>query len=331
MFSGKLRYSIYNLNIFERERLVSYMKLRESASLEIEKSEKISLLSRILSDNAFRNRMLALFTTELIVILLLANMSTLLMNVGKHINFNDYTRLYLLVIFSLFSWVASKIIYKNYCNGFKTKARLASEIEKNRIINEELKRANEELKELSFTDELTKIPNRRSFSNYLDFAYKHNLKRNSMISIIMIDIDHFKNYNDTLGHNQANKVLIEVAEIINSVCRNSNDHAARYGGDEFIFASLNTNEAEIIELSEVIRSKVKELRIPNNVLNNKGIISLSLGTSTIKVVTKEDIYRSIELADKALYAAKASGRDCVRSISEISNKQDIEYMKLQAN
>jgi diguanylate cyclase (GGDEF)-like protein len=307
------------------------MRLQELYTLETRENEKENFLRNMFGNNILRNVIAGLLITLLIAILLLTNIDTLIINNGKKFNLNQFIWLYLLIVLLFFSWIVTKIIYENSCIGFRSRESLKKEIEKTRLINEMLKKANKELKELSLTDELTNIPNSRSFSNYLDSVCKNNLKRKPIISIIMIDIDYFKKYNDWLGHNEANKVLIAVAQQINSACRNSNDHAARYGGDEFIFASLNTNENQINELAELIRNKVKELKILNKNFNNLEFTSLSLGTSTVRAATKEDIYRCIELADKALYAAKENGRDCVKSVSDILSKQTTEYMMFKAN
>lgn len=203
-------------------------------------------------------------------------------------------------VFSIETFIVSRILYLNYYNDFKSK--------------ELLKQANEKLKELTLIDELTGIPNRRSFKNFIDFAYEFNLKEDSTMSIIMMDIDYFKQYNDNYGHSAGDKVLISVAQEINSIAKDYSNFAARFGGEEFILAAIDTMEQEILNIAEIIRRSILNLKIPHDSSKVEKYISISLGISTVQVKNKEDIFKCIETADKALYVAKAEGRNCFRNI-----------------
>ena len=114
-----------------------------------------------------------------------------------------------------------------YCNDYNSKVLLKranilleEEIEENKRINIKLMKANLQLKEAALVDELTGIPNRRSFRNYIDTEFDKHVSKDSALSILMIDIDFFKQYNDNYGHEKGDRVLIEVANQINSVIRN---------------------------------------------------------------------------------------------------------------
>jgi diguanylate cyclase (GGDEF)-like protein len=222
-------------------------------------------------------------------------------------------------IFIVISWIASRIIFQGYYSDFKSKGMLQKtnnllkwEIEQNSVTNQKLAAANFQLNELALLDELTGIPNRRSFRNHIDIAFERYVNENSLLSIIMVDIDWFKRFNDNYGHNEGDKVLIAVANQIFSVVRHNKDFVARWGGEEFIYAAFNTNAAEIGKIAETIRRKVLDLKILHRFSENYDNISVSIGTSTIEVRGKGDVSKGIEQADKALYIAKSSGRNCVK-------------------
>lgn len=222
-----------------------------------------------------------------------------------------------LVIFSCQAWLASRILYLNYCRSYinrtllkESNLLLKKEIQQNKMIQEKLEEANRQLRELTLIDDLTGIPNRRGFDNYIDFVYEYNLKEGSLFSAIMIDIDFFKQYNDHYGHGAGDKVLVSVARSIHSFVRHSWDFAIRYGGEEFVFASIDTNESEILNIAERIRIQIMDMEIPHEHSKISKYMTISLGTATVEVHGKQDIHRCIELADKALYDAKAKGRNC---------------------
>lgn len=228
--------------------------------------------------------------------------------IGHYVNLS----IYIILLF-----VASRISFVSFCSNFKSNRLLAKEIENNRLINIKLEEANAELKELSLVDELTKISNRRSLNTYIDFEYEYNLKQDSLISIIMMDIDCFKKYNDNYGHSAGDNILILVAQQINTIVRHSSDFLARLGGDEFVFVSINTSEDEIIKIANRIRKSIIELKIPHEYSENFKYVTLSLGTATTSVNSKEDIYTCIENADKALYEAKMKGKNVAQGGSKL--------------
>lgn len=234
---------------------------------------------------------------------------------SKDVLFGHYVNL---SVFIFTSWLASRFVFLSYCNDFKSKELLKRtnillerKSDQNILINKQLSEANLQLKKLALIDELTGIPNRRSFRNFIDIAFENYIKEDLLFSVIMIDIDNFKKLNDNYGHPNGDKMLIAVAKQINSVVKHSMDFAVRWGGEEFIYAAFNITEEEIVKIAETIRLKV--LSIENDFSKSFCAISVSLGTSSIQVRDKSDISKGIELADKALYLAKISGRNCVKS------------------
>jgi diguanylate cyclase (GGDEF)-like protein len=123
----------------------------------------------------------------------------------------------------------------------------------------------------------------------------------------MIDIDHFKVFNDTYGHLAGDQALIRIAEAIKDVIRRPGDLAARYGGEEFVVMLMNTN-GEVVEIvAEKIRRKVEELGIKNEKINT--VLTVSLGVASIIPNDKMAAEKIIDSADKALYKAKEDGRN----------------------
>lgn len=226
-----------------------------------------------------------------------------------------------LVVFIIISWLASRLLYHNYCENYtgkmllnRSSLLLEKEIEEKRQINLKLAIANERLKELAAMDELTGIPNRRSFRNFMDRAFELYIKEDSTLSIIIIDIDFFKQYNDYYGHEEGDKTLIAVANQINSTVKEPSECVVRWGGEEFIYAAFNKSKQEVNEIANTIKAKVSALKIAHISSSIDTYISVSLGMCTIHVTKKEDINKAIILADRALYFAKSSGRNCVKAL-----------------
>lgn len=225
-----------------------------------------------------------------------------------------------IVFFVVVSWVASRIIFYSFYNDFKSKLLLHNsnqllkkEIEQNSKINTKLAEANRHLMELTLVDELTGIPNRRSFNNYIEIVLENYAKKPLSLSIVMIDIDNFKGYNDYYGHSKGDEVLTKVANQINSIYRYEKDFFARLGGEEFIYIALDCKENEVEALAEKIRDSVSSLKIVHY-LSKHGYVTISLGVCTMQISNSTDVEQCISLADKALYVAKANGRNCVAKI-----------------
>lgn len=232
-----------------------------------------------------------------------------------------------LVVFIIISWLISRIIYHNYCQNYiskillnKSNLLLENKIEENKKINIKLEIANNQLKEFALLDELTGIPNRRSFREFIDMAFQRYVADGSTISIIMIDIDFFKQFNDCYGHEEGDKVLFAVANQINSIIEDTSEIVVRWGGEEFLYAAFNRNTEIVAHTADKISTKVSELKIIHDDFTTDSYITISSGLCTIPIIEKKDIHKAIGLADKALYIAKNSGRNCVKAI----NNDDIE-------
>lgn len=177
----------------------------------------------------------------------------------------------------------------------------------------ELARANRNLQKLSSYDSLTSIANRRSFDDTLKKEWKSALRSQTPISLIMLDIDFFKFYNDHYGHQGGDECLKKVAKELDSVLHRETDFLARYGGEEFSAVLPNTDLGGAIKVAEEMRQAVKALRIEHAKSKVNDIISVSLGVSSIIPHLGSEPEVLIAAADQALYKAKEDGRDRVKS------------------
>jgi diguanylate cyclase (GGDEF)-like protein len=166
--------------------------------------------------------------------------------------------------------------------------------------------AEEKLEELATTDALTGLRNRRKFDAAIDSEWRRAVRHKSPISLLMIDADHFKTYNDTFGHQAGDQVLVGIAICISDSVRRAGDCAARYGGEEFSVLLPGLTAAEALDVAETIRRKV----IGWSEQDNPSTVSIGIASTTPSAGM--DWPQLVHAADKALYAAKADGRNrCV--------------------
>jgi diguanylate cyclase (GGDEF)-like protein len=166
------------------------------------------------------------------------------------------------------------------------------------------------IERLSMIDQLTNIPNRRSFDERLCAEWNRALREQKPISILMLDIDKFKDFNDTYGHQLGDVMLQAVANILSRLSRRSSDFAARWGGEEFAILLSNTQSVSALDIAEKIRADIEKEEIPcagNTIIN----VTASIGVNTQIPAQADSIDAFISGADRALYAAKEAGRNRV--------------------
>ena len=179
-------------------------------------------------------------------------------------------------------------------------------------LNDELRRQNEDLKYLlsiAHTDRLTNLANRYSYEKIFEREWKYAVRNSTSLSVIMIDIDYFKIFNDTYGHLQGDHCLYEVAQAIKMALKRPKDLAIRYGGEEFLTILPDTNLEGAIVIAETIGKSIKDLKIENLNAEISNLVTVSLGIATIiphKTMKPKNL---IARADQALYLAKQNGRD----------------------
>ncbi len=171
------------------------------------------------------------------------------------------------------------------------------------------------LEKLANIDELTQIANRRSFNNYLSQQWHQMKKLQVPIALILIDVDYFKLYNDTYGHQAGDTCLIKIAHAITKVTQRHNDLVARYGGEEFAVILPNTNSWGALEIAQKIYKQIKKLQISHSSSNLADIVTVSLGIAITTPQVNTSSEELINKADKALYQAKERGRNCYSIIN----------------
>lgn len=178
-------------------------------------------------------------------------------------------------------------------------------------LSEQLEIANHELERLATIDGLTLIYNRRQFDSVFQSEWQRLCREEQPLSLILCDVDHFKAYNDTYGHQAGDQCLQQVAQAIARVAKRSADCVARYGGEEFVVLLPHTDLSGAFHVAETIRTEVEELNILHRNSSVGNHVSISLGVASL--VPKEDVPPSylIESADHALYSAKDLGRNRV--------------------
>jgi diguanylate cyclase (GGDEF)-like protein len=174
-----------------------------------------------------------------------------------------------------------------------------------------LKETNTQLVNLSMIDGLTGIPNRRSFDNFMGIQFRRARRKPQVLSMIMIDIDHFKAYNDNYGHLYGDDCLIQVAKCLADGVKRPMDFVARFGGEEFAVVLPETSKEDAVKIAEGLRLRVQNMSILHGFTSTSKYVTISLGVSTMESSTMLSIDELVRSADKALYKAKHSGRNIV--------------------
>lgn len=179
---------------------------------------------------------------------------------------------------------------------------------------EELEAANRELQIIAMMDGLTGIANRRYFDEQFNLRWRTAMRQGAPLSVIMADIDWFKAYNDEYGHQAGDDCLKLVARTIRGSTKRAADFAARYGGEEFVIILPDTDGNGAVKLAERVRKQVEDLNIEHN-KSPLGRVTISLGVASSVPRAVEGSPELIDAADKALYDAKNSGRNCITMVN----------------
>lgn len=218
--------------------------------------------------------------------------------------------------FFLYVLIQSFNLSKDYARKFEEAERLSSDLqvlnssldEKIKARTEELKQKNEELKRLTLIDGLTGIYNRRYFDEYMSKYFEGSYKNNSPLSILMIDVDNFKVYNDNYGHVAGDELLIKSSQLIKEMCP-EDTFVARYGGEEFAIVLPNTSLQNVLNFAEDIRLMIEEQKFSLGKDNSYVTISIGASSTEKHAFKKKD--ELIDRADKALYQSKKNGKNRV--------------------
>jgi diguanylate cyclase (GGDEF)-like protein len=181
----------------------------------------------------------------------------------------------------------------------------------------ELQTTQAELLQQANTDQLTKIPNRRQYDQSFKTEWRRCTREDLPVSMLLIDVDYFKKYNDRFGHSQGDACLVNVASRLGDISRRPGDIAARYGGEEFAVLLPNTSLQHAMMLAERFRTSIERLAIkhPDSEYN---VLTVSIGVSSCDPMQRENkdvVYPAMLMnsADNAMYLAKRQGRNCIAS------------------
>ena len=184
------------------------------------------------------------------------------------------------------------------------------------------KMSEDALQRAAMVDPLTQIANRRHFDSFLEKEWQRAIRSGMPLSLVVMDVDHFKLYNDTLGHAAGDVCLQQVAQAIASHALRPTDLAARYGGEEFVLLFAETSRDSAYLLAESIRAHVESLQIPHPRSPSSPWITVSIGVATLRP-TQSDVTESLFVAaDRAMYTAKEGGRNQVCATANDSAPQD---------
>lgn len=176
----------------------------------------------------------------------------------------------------------------------------------------ERKALEEHLRRLSLNDALTGVANRRAFEARLLDEWRRASRAGTPLALLLIDIDHFKAYNDTLGHPEGDACLRNVAARLNAAMRRPEDLLARYGGEEFAVLLPATDRAGAMIFAQHLQETLRRAALPHPASPTSAQVSISIGAATTEQFLDRSPTTLVAAADVALYEAKAAGRDCLR-------------------
>jgi len=183
------------------------------------------------------------------------------------------------------------------------------------LSEQRLSEANARLTALSATDALTGIGNRRAFDQALQAAWQQAARDGTDLALLLLDVDHFKSFNDRYGHPAGDGCLRLIGGVLAAGVRRPSDFAARYGGEEFVVLLPGTTEAGARELGEVLCGLVEEAAMPH-LGSPAGLVTVSIGAASMAPTPGEESAALVALADRALYHAKQTGRRRVCTASQ---------------
>ncbi|MDO8369139.1 MAG: sensor domain-containing diguanylate cyclase [Candidatus Nitrotoga sp.] len=187
------------------------------------------------------------------------------------------------------------------------------DISERKKMEDELLSLNHKLEVLALQDGLTGVANRRLFDQTLKTEWFRSQREHQPLSLIVIDIDYFKQYNDRYGHIQGDECLIRVAHALNNIPLRSTDLFARYGGEEFVLLLPNADLNSAIEIAERFRAAIQNLGIPHETSKAKDVVTVSVGVASANLASDSEPASLLAESDRMLYQAKELGRNRIAS------------------
>lgn len=190
-------------------------------------------------------------------------------------------------------------------------ATVFQDISKRLHQEQKLMDAQEKLRKIALQDGLTGIPNRRSFDQRSQKIWRSAMRRSQPLGLLMIDIDHFKLYNDHYGHQKGDDCLTRIAKLLEQACKRPDDFVARYGGEEFVVLLPNTNTQDCSQIGKRMLAMLAHLNIPHQASPTKPYVTVSIGCCSVVPNGTTSMADLIACADQCLYHAKNNGRNSV--------------------
>ncbi|VXC57138.1 Diguanylate cyclase (GGDEF) domain-containing protein [Pseudomonas sp. 8Z] len=179
-----------------------------------------------------------------------------------------------------------------------------------RVLNHlKLKLQSDVLREMAMLDGLTGIPNRRSFDQRFEIAHAHARREQNPLSLLMIDVDHFKKYNDFYGNLRGDQCLRDIAQALNASVRRPHDQASRFGGEEFAVLLPDTDEAGALNVAQQLQVAIEQLGVEHQASEIARRVTLSIGAATLLPTSIASQEQHLRWADEQLYRAKSEGRN----------------------
>ena len=217
--------------------------------------------------------------------------------------------LYLLAL-SPAGYYLSRSFYHSFKRSVIMQAELKNEVEVTRRLSKQLREANRKLEIQASVDHLTDVYNRRAVVHYMEYLENKAYEEPYHLSAVLLDIDHFKLYNDTYGHTSGDEVLRKVGRALRDTAEKYNVFIARWGGEEFAMLIIEEDD-RVGKICEEAIVAIQRLHIEHRASPVARILTVSIGTNTRRIHQKEDIFQCIEGADEALYEVKKNGRNAI--------------------
>lgn len=221
------------------------------------------------------------------------------------------------------AFLASPVIYRWAIHPYElfTACKYNKTISDLRNIQKQLEKANEELRDQANTDPLTGLSNRRSYEQRLLLEYMAATRHELPLTILMMDIDNFKLFNDKYGHLAGDNALTQVAGSLKTTFGRAIDFIGRFGGEEFVAILPNTDEEGAKIFAERIRKNIERLQIPHKDSTCSDHVTLSIGAATMSKPLSISKDQLVKVADDCLYKAKEQGRN--RVVSKVIKKEKV--------
>ena len=211
-----------------------------------------------------------------------------------------------------FVWIRDVVhVVRNEAGEVESLVGFMFDISERKKNEQKLIELQKELEQLSFNDGLTGVANRRMFDSVMEMEWLNAKRNRQPLSLVMIDIDYFKQYNDHYGHLQGDDCLKRVAQALGSSATRAKDFVARFGGEEFALVLPESNAESAATVAERCRKAIFKLQIPHAQSPIGQTLSISLGVGSVTPDTNDSLLDFINSVDQNLYLAKQRGRNCI--------------------